>query len=62
MVQHAEREIREWTRLCDKKGNLNPAAIGYAKNQLLNAIYRAILCGKRNGIIGAVTARIFYFP
>jgi hypothetical protein len=35
LVQHAEREIFEWTSLCDKKGNLNPAAIGYARKPII---------------------------
>nr|WP_106782498.1 DUF2804 domain-containing protein [Lysinibacillus timonensis] len=35
MAQHAEREIVELTRLCDKKGNLNPEAIGYARKPLI---------------------------
>lgn len=35
MKQHAENEILQPTPLCDKKGNLNPAAIGYAKQPLI---------------------------
>ena len=35
-MQHAEREIVVSTPLCDAKGNLNPAAIGYAKKPLVD--------------------------
>ncbi len=34
--QHAEREIVEFTRLCDKKGNLNPEAIGFARKPIID--------------------------
>ena len=37
MKQHAEKEISEPTLLCDKKGNLNPKAIGYAKKPLIES-------------------------
>ncbi|RKJ71999.1 DUF2804 domain-containing protein, partial [Butyricicoccus sp. 1XD8-22] len=37
MTQHAEREIVELTRLCDKKGNLNPNAIGFARKPLIES-------------------------
>jgi len=37
MIQHAEKEISEPTLLCDKKGNLNPKAIGYAKKPLIES-------------------------
>ncbi len=36
MKQHAEREIVAPTALCDKKGNLNPEAIGYAKKPIID--------------------------
>lgn len=36
MKQHAEKEISQPTPLCDKKGNLNPAAIGYSKQPLID--------------------------
>ncbi|KGR76120.1 DUF2804 domain-containing protein [Ureibacillus sinduriensis] len=36
MSQHAERELTELTRLCDKKGNLNPAAIGFARKPIID--------------------------
>lgn len=35
--QHAEKEILLPTLLCDKKGNLNPAAIGFARKPLINS-------------------------
>lgn len=35
--QHAENEILQPTLLCDKKGNLNPAAIGYARKPLIQS-------------------------
>lgn len=37
LTQHAEREIVELTRLCDKKGNLNPNAIGFARKPLIES-------------------------
>ena len=36
MKQHAEREILVPTPLCDKKGNLNPEAIGYARKPIID--------------------------
>ena len=36
MRQHAEREITLPTTLCDKKGNLNPEAIGFARQPLID--------------------------
>lgn len=36
MKQHAEREILVPTLLCDKKGNLNPEAIGYARKPIID--------------------------
>ena len=36
MRQHAEREILVPTSLCDKKGNLNPEAIGYARKPIID--------------------------
>ena len=36
MKQHAEREILVPTSLCDKKGNLNPEAIGYARKPIID--------------------------
>ncbi|MEO4053895.1 DUF2804 domain-containing protein [Solibacillus sp. CAU 1738] len=36
MKQHAEREITVPTVLCDKKGNLNPAAIGFARKPIID--------------------------
>jgi Protein of unknown function (DUF2804) len=36
LKQHAEREIVELTRLCDKKGNLNPEAIGFARKPIID--------------------------
>ena len=36
-MQHKEREITIPTYLCDKKGNLNPAAIGYAKQPIIES-------------------------
>ena len=35
--QHAEQEILLPTLLCDKKGNLNPAAIGFARKPLITS-------------------------
>lgn len=35
-MQHAEKEIVQPTLLCDKKGNLNPAAIGFAKQPIID--------------------------
>ena len=35
--QHAEKEILQPTLLCDKKGYLNPAAIGYARKPLIQS-------------------------
>ncbi len=35
LTQHAEKEIVDATLLCDQKGNLNPAAIGYAKKPII---------------------------
>lgn len=37
MVQHAENEILDTIKLCDAKGNLNPAAIGYARKPLIQS-------------------------
>lgn len=37
MKQHAEKEILQPTLLCDKKGNLNPAAIGFARKPLIHS-------------------------
>lgn len=37
MRQHAEREIVTPTVLCDKKGNLNPEAIGYARRPIIES-------------------------
>ena len=34
LAQHLEKEIFEWTHLCDHKGNLNPQAIGFARRPL----------------------------
>lgn len=36
MKQHAEKEILETTPLCDRKGNLNPEAIGFARKPLID--------------------------
>ena len=36
MKQHAEKEILVPTPLCDKKGNLNPEAIGYARKPIID--------------------------
>lgn len=36
LTQHAEREIVNQTRLCDKNGNLNPEAIGYARKPIID--------------------------
>ncbi|MGM9944696.1 MAG: DUF2804 domain-containing protein [Lysinibacillus sp.] len=36
MKQHAEKEILMPTSLCDKKGNLNPEAIGYARKPIID--------------------------
>ena len=36
MKQHAEKEIIVPTMLCDKKGNLNPEAIGYARKPIID--------------------------
>jgi len=36
MKQHAEKEILVPTMLCDKKGNLNPEAIGYARKPIID--------------------------
>lgn len=37
MKQHAEREVTISTKLCDSKGNLNPAAIGFARKPLIES-------------------------
>lgn len=34
-MQHVENEIVEATLLCDRKGNLNPAAIGFARKPII---------------------------
>lgn len=36
MKQHAEKEILVPASLCDKKGNLNPEAIGYARKPIID--------------------------
>lgn len=36
MIQHAEKEIVLPTALCDKKGLLNPQAIGYARKPIID--------------------------
>lgn len=36
MTQHSEREITKNIQLCDKKGNLNPEAIGFAKKPIID--------------------------
>ena len=36
-VQHAEREILAPISLCDAKGNLNPAAIGFSRKPLIDS-------------------------
>ena len=36
MRQHAEREIVLPTALCDKKGDLNPEAIGFARKPIID--------------------------
>lgn len=36
MKQHAEKEILQPTLLCDKKGNLNPEAIGFARTPVVD--------------------------
>ncbi|WP_017379453.1 DUF2804 domain-containing protein [Paenisporosarcina sp. TG-14] len=35
--QHAEREILDPIALCDSKGNLNPAAIGFSRKSLIDS-------------------------
>jgi hypothetical protein len=35
--QHAEREIFAPIALCDSKGNLNPAAIGFSRKPLIDS-------------------------
>src|SRR5690606_22536329 len=37
MTQHAEREIFLPIALCDKKGNLNPEAIGFARRPIIDS-------------------------
>ncbi|GEK32808.1 DUF2804 domain-containing protein [Kurthia sibirica] len=37
MTQHAEKEIFNAIKLCDAKGNLNPAAIGYARKPVIQS-------------------------
>lgn len=37
MTQHAEKELLQPTMLCDQKGNLNPQAIGYARQPLITS-------------------------
>lgn len=34
-MQHVERELTEYVKLCDAKGQLNPNAIGYAKKPII---------------------------
>lgn len=36
-MQHAEREILMPVQLCDRKGQLNPAAIGYARKPMIES-------------------------
>lgn len=36
-MQHVERELTEYVKLCDAKGQLNPKAIGYAKQPLVES-------------------------
>ncbi len=36
-MQHAEREITLATLLCDKKGNLNPEAIGFSRKPIIES-------------------------
>lgn len=36
MKQHAEKEILQPTALCDNKGSLNPAAIGFARKPIID--------------------------
>lgn len=37
VTQHAEKEILDAIKLCDAKGNLNPAAIGYARKPVIQS-------------------------
>lgn len=36
LAQHSEREITNFVQLCDKKGNLNPKSIGFARKPLFD--------------------------
>jgi len=36
-MQHVERELTEYVKLCDARGQLNPKAIGYAKQPLVES-------------------------
>lgn len=36
-MQHVERELTEFVKLCDARGQLNPKAIGYAKQPLVES-------------------------
>lgn len=59
--QHAEKEISEPTLLCDKKGNLNPKAIGYARKPLIESNLKGHYMRKKSGIIGVFLGMIFFF-
>lgn len=47
MTQHAEKELLEPTLLCDRKGNLNPLAIGYAKKPIITSNLKGHLMRKK---------------
>lgn len=47
VVQHVEQEIFEPTLLCDRKGNLNPAAIGYARKPIIQCNLRGNFMRKK---------------
>ncbi|ANU22328.1 DUF2804 domain-containing protein [Planococcus donghaensis] len=46
-MQHVERELTEFVKLCDAKGQLNPNAIGYAKQPLVESNLRGNFMRKK---------------
>lgn len=46
-MQHVERELTEFVKLCDARGKLNPKAIGYAKQPLVESNLRGNFMRKK---------------
>ena len=46
-MQHVERELTEFVKLCDARGQLNPKAIGYAKQPLVESNLRGNFMRKK---------------